>query len=147
MKDDHEYWMEEAELAAKKSKDPRTKVGAVIVQDGRVISKGRNGMVKGCNETGMWENKYPFVIHAEMNAALFSRKEYLGGCQVYVTLSPCINCLKHLLQVGVRVIYYKEFYSRFTEQERREIVILLNSMNCLVENMVTGNRYQKELLA
>jgi dCMP deaminase len=137
--------MKHALLASELSKDPRTKVGAVIVEDGRIISTGRNGMVRGCNEKGMWDNKYPFVIHAEMNAALFSRREYLGGCQVYVTLSPCLNCLKHLFQLGVRVIYYNEMYKRFSDQDKEDLILFLNSINCSVVNHVTGVRMQEDL--
>lgn len=138
-------FMQIAIVASKDSKDPRTKVGAVVVEDGRLISTGYNGMVRGCNEKGMWDNKYPFVIHAEMNAVLFSRKEYLGGCEVYVTLSPCINCLKHMFQMGVRVVYYNKVYDKMTEQDKADLKVLLNSMNCLVQNYETGKRYQEEL--
>ncbi len=146
MKNEHDIWMSHALLEAMKSKDPSTKVGAVIVEDGRIISTGRNGMVRGCaNEKDMWKNKHPFVIHAEMNAALFSRKDYLGGCQVYTTLSPCINCLKHMFQLGVRVVYYAEFYYKHTAEQCAELLILIDSMNCSIVNQTTGRKYREEL--
>lgn len=139
-------WVQVAREVAKKSKDPKTKVGAVIVDsDNRIVSTGYNGMVKGINENKLWEDKHPFVIHAEMNAALFSRKDYLGGCTVYVTLSPCLNCMKHLFQLGVRSIFYDTIYTKFTAKDRADLLTFMNSMLNYVVNINTMKTMQQEL--
>lgn len=106
---DSEYFMGVAEKVALKSKDPSTKVGAIIIdQQKRVISTGFNGMVAGCDEASMWEPrsmKYLTVIHAELNAILYAHRN-LHGHVMYCTHAPCVNCLKHSLQAGIRTIYY-----------------------------------------
>lgn len=140
------YFMDIARAVAKKSKDPNTNVGAVIVdENNRIVSTGYNGMIKGCSEKHLWTNKYPFVIHAEMNAALFARR-YLGGCQVYITHAPCINCMKHLFQMGVRVIFYEQLKTKspLSESEKGDIRLMLQSLNCLVKN-INHKTYQEEL--
>ncbi len=105
-----EYFLNIAEEVAKKSKDPSTKVGCVIVdEEHRPVSFGYNGFVGGCDETKMsYERpiKYNVVIHAEMNALLFAKRD-LKNCILYSLYAPCENCLKHILQVGIKKIIYK----------------------------------------
>lgn len=105
-----EYFINIAEQVAKKSKDPSTKTGCVIVDSkNRPVSFGYNGFVRGCDEQKMsWERpiKYHLVIHAEMNAVLFSRKD-LENCVLYSLYAPCENCLKHVIQAGIKKIVYK----------------------------------------
>ena len=105
-----EYFINISEQVAKKSKDPSTKTGCVIVDEkNRPVSFGYNGFVGGCDETKMTQErplKYLLVIHAEMNAILFSRRD-LENCTLYSLYAPCENCLKHVIQAGVKKIIYK----------------------------------------
>ena len=108
-----EYFMGIAMLAAKRSKDPNTQVGACIVsQDNIIISTGYNGMPKGCSDDEFpWgregiETKYPYVVHAELNAILNANGRDLRGSKLYVALFPCNECAKAIIQSGIREIYY-----------------------------------------
>jgi len=108
-----EYFMGIALLAANRSKDPSTQVGACIVsQDNIIISTGYNGMPKGCSDDEFpWEregenNKYPYVVHAELNAILNANGRDLRGSRVYVALFPCNECAKAIIQSGVKEVVY-----------------------------------------
>ena len=113
-----EYFMGIAMLAARRSKDPSTQVGACIVsQDNIIISTGYNGMPKGCSDDVFpWdregeETKYPYVVHAELNAILNANGRDLRGSRIYVALFPCNECAKAIIQSGVReVIYLSDKY-------------------------------------
>lgn len=110
-----QYFMGVALLSAKRSKDPATQVGACVVnEDNRIIGIGYNGFPRGCSDDEFpWgktdsndlNNKYPYVVHAEANAILNSTKE-LKGARVYVTLFPCNECAKLLIQSGISEIIY-----------------------------------------
>lgn len=114
-----EYFMGIAMLAAKRSKDPNTQVGACIVsQDNIIISTGYNGMPKGCSDDEYpWardgeQTKYPYVVHAELNAVLNANGRDLRGSKLYVALFPCNECAKALIQSGIsQVIYYEDKYA------------------------------------
>ncbi len=114
-----EYFMGIAMLAAKRSKDPSTQVGACIVsQDNIIISTGYNGMPKGCSDDEFpWERegeetKYPFVVHAELNAVLNANGRDLRGSRIYVDLFPCNECAKAIIQSGIKeVIYLSDKYA------------------------------------
>lgn len=117
-----EYFMGIAMLSAERSKDNSTQVGACIVNsDNKIVSVGYNGMPTGCCDDEMpWERsgetsldtKYPFVCHAELNAILNSNIGNLGGCTVYVTLFPCNECAKAIIQSGIKkVVYYSNKYA------------------------------------
>lgn len=117
-----EYFMGIAMLSAERSKDNSTQVGACIVNaDNKIVSVGYNGMPTGCSDDEMpWERdgetsldtKYPFVCHAELNAILNSNIGNLNGCTVYVTLFPCNECAKAIIQSGIkRVVYYSDKYA------------------------------------
>ena len=108
-----EYFMGIAMLAARRSKDPSTQVGACIVsQDNIIISTGYNGMPKGCSDDEFpWgregaETKYPYVVHAELNAILNASGRDLRGSRIYVALFPCNECAKAIIQSGIREVYY-----------------------------------------
>ena len=108
-----EYFMGIAMLAAKRSKDPSTQVGACIVSpDNIIISTGYNGMPKGCSDDEFpWdregeETKYPYVVHAELNAILNANGRDLRGSRVYVALFPCNECAKAIIQSGVKEVVY-----------------------------------------
>ena len=108
-----EYFMGIAMLAAKRSKDPNTQVGACIVsQDNIIIPTGYNGMPKGCSDDEYpWERdgeqtKYPYVVHAELNAVLNANGRDLRGSKLYVALFPCNECAKAIIQAGIAEIVY-----------------------------------------
>ena len=108
-----EYFMGIAMLAAKRSKDPSTQVGACIVSpDNIIISTGYNGMPKGCSDDEFpWgregaETKYPYVGHAELNAILNANGRDLRGSRIYVALFPCNECAKAIIQSGVKEVLY-----------------------------------------
>ena len=108
-----------AMLAAKRSKDPSTQVGACIVDDdNRTVSTGYNGFPYGCSDDEFpWdregeETKYPFVVHAELNAILNARGKNLSGAKIYVALFPCNECAKAIIQAGIKeVIYLSDKYA------------------------------------
>ncbi len=110
-----EYFMGIALLSSLRSKDPSTKVGACIVSpDNKVLSLGYNGMPSGCDDSVMpWgredkdplNTKYPYVVHAELNAILNANKD-IRGARVYVTLFPCNECAKAIIQSGIKEIIY-----------------------------------------
>jgi dCMP deaminase len=104
-----QYFMDLALLASTRSKDPSTKVGAILVKNKRIVSTGYNGMPFMVDDTipERWErpDKYNFVIHAEANAIAFA-----NGVRdldvVYTTLFPCTSCACLLIQTGVKEIVY-----------------------------------------
>ena len=109
-----EYFMGIAHLAAERSKDPNTQVGACVVNDEhKIVSVGYNGMPTGVDDADMpWERegeylktKYPFVCHAELNAILNSVAD-MHGCKLYVTLFPCNECAKAVIQAGIKEVVY-----------------------------------------
>ena len=110
-----EYFMGVAMLAARRSKDPSTQVGACIVsEENIIISTGYNGMPKGCSDDDFpWqrngaenETKYPYVVHAELNAVLNANGRDLRGSKLYVALFPCNECAKAIIQSGVKEVVY-----------------------------------------
>jgi dCMP deaminase len=108
-----EYFMSVALLAAMRSKDPNTQVGACIVgEDKRIISTGYNGFPRGCSDDEFpWDRegedtKYPFVVHAELNAILNAGGRNLSGSKLYVALFPCNECAKAIIQSGIKEIVY-----------------------------------------
>ena len=111
-----EYFMGIALLAARRSKDPNTQVGACIVsKDNIIISTGYNGMPQGCSDDEFpWERKgenevetkYPYVVHAELNAILNANGRDLRGSRIYVALFPCNECAKAIIQSGVKEVLY-----------------------------------------
>ena len=119
-----DYFMSVALLTAKRSKDPNTIVGACIVDDQRrIVGLGYNGMPRGLSDDTMpWAkhnenplfNKYKYVVHAEVNAILNSKASYsshVNGGTIYVSLFPCENCTKMIIQSGIKkVVYMKDTY-------------------------------------
>ena len=111
-----EYFMGVAQLAAKRSKDPSTQVGACIVsRDNKILSIGYNGFPIGCSDDDFpWEksdttpdhNKYLYSTHSELNAILNYRGGSLEGTKLYVTLFPCNECAKAIIQSGIRTLIY-----------------------------------------
>ena len=113
------YFMGVAILSGKRSKDPNTQVGACIVNaNNKIIGVGYNGLPLGCSDDSFpWDRegeflktKYPFVVHAELNAILNSTRE-LHACRIYVGLFPCHECTKAIIQSGIgEIIYLSDKY-------------------------------------
>lgn len=111
-----DYFMAVAQLSAQRSKDPSTQVGACIVNSRRrIIGIGYNGFPTGVSDDEIsWgregdflDTKYPYVCHAEMNAiSNSSNKPDLEGASMYVSLFPCNECAKLIIQVGIKKIVY-----------------------------------------
>ena len=97
------YYLGMVDHVASRSEDPSTKVGAILVDmNNRIVSTGYNGFASGIDESPeRWERplKYDFVIHAEMNAIIYSG--FTPGSTLYISAFPCSNCAKHVCQAGV----------------------------------------------
>ena len=116
-----DYFMGVSLLAADRSKDPSTQVGACIVSDdNRILSTGYNGFPQGCSDDefpwnrdeSVGETKYNFVVHAELNAILNAGGKSLVGSRIFVSLFPCHECAKAIIQAGVKeVVYLSDKYS------------------------------------
>ena len=130
-----EYFMGMAVLSSLRSKDPSTQVGAVIVnEEKKVVSIGYNGMPRLIKDDDLtWnkgeglDSKYLYVCHAELNAILNSRNgASLSNCTVYVTLFPCNECTKALIQVGIKeVVYLDDKYANTTETQASKKMLAL----------------------
>ena len=113
----HDAGMLTAYVWSLKSKDPNTQVGACIVNPlKRIVGVGYNGMPYGCDDSSFpWTNKqgelhetkYAYVVHAELNAILNATSS-LKGCTLYVTLYPCNECTKSILQSGIKEIVFED---------------------------------------
>ena len=111
-----EYFMGVAKLSGMRSKDPNTQVGACIVsQDNKILSMGYNGFPIGCpDDEFTWaregedlDTKYVYTVHSELNAILNYRGGSLEGAKIYVSLFPCNECAKAIIQAGIRTIIYE----------------------------------------
>ena len=110
-----EYFMGVAQLSGMRSKDPSTQVGCCIVSDEhKILSMGYNGLPTGCSDDDFpWGRdgkplmtKYPYVTHSELNAILNYRGGSLEGATLYVTLFPCNECAKAIIQAGIKTVVY-----------------------------------------
>ena len=111
-----EYFMGVAKLSGLRSKDPHTQVGACIVSsDNKILSMGYNGFTIGCSDDEFpWareaedplKSKYLYSTHSELNAILNYRGGSLEGAKIYVSLFPCNECAKAIIQAGIKTIVY-----------------------------------------
>lgn len=110
-----EYFMGVAMLSGMRSKDPNTQVGACIVsEDNKILSMGYNGFPRGCSDDEFpWcregeplDSKYFYSTHSELNAILNYRGGSLEGAKLYVSLFPCNECAKAIIQAGIKTIVY-----------------------------------------
>ena len=155
-----QYFMDIADEVAKKSKDPSSQNGCVIVDSRhRPVSFGYNGTIQGADETKLTLSerpmKYYFAIHSEMNAVLFAQRD-LTGCTLYNRIATCENCLKYCLQAGIKRFVYKELrvasYNKsaktMTNVDTDEAVIRLLAAMPEVEtlNITNGKTYTQDIL-
>ena len=121
-----QYFMTITRQVAERSTCLRAKVGAVIVRDKNILATGYNGAPAGlphCTEVGclIYESRDPNgdlvencfrTIHAEINAITQAAKNgsSIRDAEIYVTHTPCIHCVKVLINTGIRIIYYEKPY-------------------------------------
>lgn len=138
-----DYFIGVAKLSAMRSKDPSTQVGACIVNNQkRIIAIGYNGLPFGMDDDyfswskeGVFKDtKYPYVVHAEANAILNATTS-LQGASLYVTLFPCNECMKLIVQSGIKEIVYvsnkdhgKDF-NQVSEQMMKQAKITARQIN------------------
>lgn len=110
-----EYFMGVAKLSGMRSKDPNSQVGACIVSpDNKILSMGYNGFPRGCSddvfpwsrEGDAMDTKYVYVVHSELNAILNYRGGSLEGAKLYVSMFPCNECAKAIIQSGIKTVIY-----------------------------------------
>jgi dCMP deaminase len=113
------YFLDIAKTVSTRGTCPRLQVGAVIVRDRNILCTGYNGSIRGsahCTDKGcyMVENHCVRTVHAETNAILQAAKNGVDikDAYCYVTHSPCINCLKHLLNAGISCIMWNQQYGK-----------------------------------
>ena len=111
-----EYFMGVAKMSGMRSKDPSTQVGACIVsKDNKILSMGYNGLPRGCSDDDFpWsregdplDNKYIYTAHSELNAILNYRGGDLSDAKMYVTLFPCNECAKAIIQAGITTVVFE----------------------------------------
>ncbi len=135
-----EYFMGVAVLSSKRSKDPSTTVGACIVnKKNRIVGIGYNGFPYGCedseypwgrDQTDFLNCKYPYVVHAEPNAILNSTCP-LDDCTIYVTLFPCNECAKLIIQSGIKeVVYMSDKYDGTNENIASKRMLKSANVKC-----------------
>lgn len=129
------YFMGVAKLSALRSKDPETQVGACIInEDKRIIGIGYNGLPKGLeddnfnwNRDGEFLNtKYPYIVHAEANAILNSTQS-LKNSILYVTLFPCNECMKLIVQSGIKEIVFESNKYENTDSNKASLYLMENA--------------------
>jgi len=144
----HEYFMSVAHLISRRATCTRAHIGAVIVRDHSILSTGYNGAPAGlphCNETncriyrcthpdGTVEENCVNTIHAEINAIAQAAKHGVSirEADIYITASPCIHCLKVLINVGIKTIYYDRPY----KIEHIDELLRLSGIRLVQVNMV-----------
>ncbi|EFJ05614.1 hypothetical protein SELMODRAFT_136875, partial [Selaginella moellendorffii] len=136
-----DYFMSIAFLSAQRSKDPIRQVGACLVsQDYVILGIGYNGFPRGCSDDKLpWakksrdgdllKTKYPYVCHAEVNAILNRNHASASGQRLYVTMFPCNECAKVIIQAGIaEVIFYtdKQSHPNFQFTASRKLLSMAN---------------------
>ena len=108
-----DYFISLARVVAKRSEDPKTQVGAVLVKDNRIVSTGYNGAPRGVVlPSDIWnsKDKHLYVLHAELNCILYANRDDARGADLYVTHSPCVECVKIIQAAGIDKVYYDKLY-------------------------------------
>ena len=138
-----EYFMGVAMLSAMRSQDPNTQVGACIVsEEHKILSMGYNGFPLGCSDDEFpWnregeDNKYFYTTHSELNAILNYRGGSLEGATIYVTLFPCNECAKAIIQSGIREVVYDD-------DKYADTAMVIASKKMLRAAGVTLRRYER----
>ena len=112
--------MKQVYLAAERSKDPRTKIGAVLVKEKNIIGTGYNGFARNVLDLperyNDKETKYSFVVHAEDNAVLTCSRLGIStlGSVLYTNGIPCRECTKSVIQGGIKEIVVHRHWPNLT---------------------------------
>jgi dCMP deaminase len=135
-----EYFILIALFTSLRSKDPRSKVGAVLVdQQKHIVGTGYNGFVKGADESlfswnreGHWlSTKYPYVVHAEQNAILNATTNNLEGSSIYTTLFPCNECARFIAQKGIKeVVFVSDKHHAMDSRKAAAVIFLASGVTC-----------------
>lgn len=143
-----DYFMGIARLSALRSKDPKTQVGACIVKNNKIVSVGYNGFPNYCSDNEYpWysENNNPlevkdlYVVHSELNAILnCNNKDDLIGSTIYVTLFPCNECTKAIIQSGIKEIVYLEDKDSIKQKASKR---MLDSANITYRKFINNNDF------
>ena len=114
----NEYFKNIVQCTSERSPCSRLKVGCILVKENRIISQGYNGFISGHPHNSVIINKHEIAtIHAEQNAIIDCAKRGVN-CEnsiAYITHFPCVNCLKFLVQAGIKEIYYINDYKNDDE--------------------------------
>jgi len=139
-----EYFMTLALVASLKSKDPSTQVGAVIIDDKsrKLVSSGYNGFPRYIDDSQIPQTrpeKYLYVVHAELNAILHAARE-LTGCSLYATVFPCSDCMKTIVQTGIkRVVYLSDLNGSDWADSKKATMKMAELAGIKVENFESDN--------
>jgi len=128
-----DYFIEIAQVTAKRSACERLQVGCVLVKDKRIISQGYNGFLPGCPHQSIIRNNHEeATVHAEQNAIADCAKRGVSckGSIAYITHYPCIICTRLLLAAGIESIKYLHDY-----KNDPLVVVFTNQLNVDVEKM------------
>ncbi|MBR0397458.1 MAG: dCMP deaminase family protein [Eubacterium sp.] len=147
-----EYFMAVAKLAGQRSKDPNSQVGSCIVsKDNKILSIGYNGLPVGCSDDDFpWaredddplKTKYVYVTHSELNAILNYRGGSLEGTKIYVSLFPCNECAKAIIQAGIKtVIYDSDKYAGTPAVTASKMMLASAGVN-VIQYQATGRRIE-----
>lgn len=136
----HKRFLEIAEFISTWSKDPSTKVGAVIADiDNRIVSTGYNGFPKNVKDTkARYDNrdvKYKIILHAEENAIAYAKRD-LTDCTLYISgLPPCAHCASLIIQSGIKkvVVPKQDLPERWKESVKLSKTLLKEAKVQLIE--------------
>jgi dCMP deaminase len=124
---DDQYFIELAELAAKRSPDVKRQVGAVVVKDGRKVSDGHNKPVPNKQITDYFcQSKQLYMIHAEMDALLKATSKKCKNATIYITLAPCPECCKLIAAREIKKVVYMEDHKDANVNYLRELGITVD---------------------
>ena len=139
-----EYFMTLALVASLKSKDQSTQVGAVIIDNKskKMISSGYNGFPRYVDDSKIPQTrpeKYFYVVHAELNAILHAERR-LDNCSLYVTSFPCSECMKAVIQTGIKtVVYLNELCGNDWESSKKATLHLAELAQVVVRQFKPDN--------
>lgn len=124
-------------IVAMRSDDAQTKCGCVLTtEDHTILSTGFNGFVRGANSAllpNVRPEKYPFMIHGEMNALLNCArmgKSTINGI-AYISGQPCVHCTQSLIQAGIKYIYYTNWSTPKMVEDETEVRNILRFLNLI----------------
>jgi len=122
----NEWFLQGVYWVASKSKDPKTKIGAIIVKDKRIISTGYNGIPIGVDDGVAWRHerpeKYKWYEHGERNA-IYSAAKYgisTENATLYTNAMPCADCARGVIQSGIKCVYVHKQFTDITESIVRD---------------------------